>query len=260
MNQMVTISYEETLKARARARRLKLMGKPKVVNVVKEVLREVKARQHAVRRRPRAYADAHIRAWEAYHSRAANQMTMEEYQQQVCDREGFNLNLIMSDVRQEHVVDQRDFVVFEVYAMYPNVSKSAIARLFDRDPSSIHHCLQREAERRGIDQSDLNSIDRAYPTLREDVAAGLSLSEIAVKYGVGASTIGRRVRKLGLASQLNGRKTRLPQHMIDAIEDEYLSGTSGREICRRYHISQGHMRDMALRFGWSEMRRKARAE
>ncbi|AQS61767.1 Chromosomal replication initiator protein DnaA [Rhizobium rhizogenes] len=260
MNQMVTISYEDQLKAQTRARRLRLMGKPKVVNVAKEVIKEAEARKYATRRRPRAYADAHVRAWEAYHSRPANRMTIEECQKQICEREGFDFDLIMSHNRQEHVVDQRDFVIFEVREMFPNVSKSELARRFGKDHSCIHHSLNREAERRGIDEKDLTSVDRAYPTLREDIANGLSLREIANKYGVGSATIGRKVRLLGLSDQLGGRKTRLPQHVIDAIEDEYLSGKTGRDICRRYHISQGHMRDMVRRYGWSELREKARAQ
>lgn len=36
MNQHVSISYEETLKAEARERRLRLVGKPKVVNITQE--------------------------------------------------------------------------------------------------------------------------------------------------------------------------------------------------------------------------------
>ncbi|MQB37618.1 hypothetical protein DXT97_12530 [Agrobacterium tumefaciens] len=259
MNQVVTISYEDQLKEKARARRLRLMGKPKVVNVAKEVIRQANARKFSARRRPRADADAHVRAWQAYHARLANQITIEDYRQQICDQQGFDIDVIMGANRQDHVVLQRDFVIFEVHMMFPTVAKLELARRFGRDNSTIRQSLSREAARRGIDEEDLTSIERGYPTLREDVAQGLSLSEIAKKYGVGSATIGRKVRMLGLSDQLGGRKTRLPLHLIEAIEEDYFSGKTGNKICQRYHISRAHLRDIVRRHGWSEIRAKARA-
>lgn len=253
MNQLVTISYEDRLKAEATARKLRLMGKPRTVNIINEVLKSNEERSFkSPKAKPRADADAHVRAYRIWQSSGNNVQSIWEYASNVCQEIGTTLADMQSATRKRLVVEKRDWAIFEVKQMYPHKSLAEIGRLFCKDHSSIVHSLKREGMKRGCPQEPKPEAVDAYPTLKEDLQSGLYLREIAIKYGVGPATISRKVKALGLTYKFKSKSRPAPDHLVEAIRSDFECGMSHRELVKKYHVSPKTIRKYRERNGWQE--------
>lgn len=243
MNQMVTISYEEQLKAKAKAVRQRLMGPAKRVNVINQLRPTIAAKAiQENKSRPRPDADAHVKAYRIWQSCASLQISMMEYGEQLCAELGTTLAEIRTPDRHRELVEKRDSVTFDLKRMYPNKSRRAIGRVTNKDQASVYHSLQRESDRRGVKIELIESVEAEYPSLEDDIKSGMALREMASKYGVGAATVTRKMRSLGLYDMFKARPKGLPQQLIEAIMQDTRDGMPITKISKKYQMSQNTIR------------------
>ena len=85
MNTHVTLTYEERARANAKAIRDRLYGKPKVVNVIREVL----APKVEEAKRGKAHNEEpaeHVKAYYLWHSRTFKQTSMRQRPEELSNR------------------------------------------------------------------------------------------------------------------------------------------------------------------------------
>jgi transposase len=247
MNQHVSISYEETLKARAREVRSRLFGKPKVVNVLKEVL----AHKEEYSRRGKildAEPDEHVKAFYIWQQYAFKRTTMNEYADTLCQSHGTSLSAVRSMRRARALTFILDTVAFEMKAMFPHKPLSEIGRVLNRDHSSICRGMEREALRRGIKPREMMSAD--YPEIEELLRSGKTIKEIAAFYDVGASTISRKISAMGLSDLLQVKTKPASMDFIESVRSEYAAGASQQSLGEKYGISVRTVLKWKRAFNW----------
>lgn len=257
MNQHVAISYEETLKAKARDVRRRLFGKPKVVNVLKDVLAQKS--EQALRRGKilDAEPDEHVKAFYIWQQYAFKRTTMNDYAETLCQRYGTSLSAVTSMRRVRSMTAVLDCVAFEMRAMFPHKPLSEIGRVLNRDHSAICRGMEREALRRGLKPAEVMSSD--YPELEELLRSGKMLKEIAALYDVGVSTISRKVHAMGLADLLQTKTKPVSLEFVESVRIEYQAGNSIKDIAKKYGVGERTILNWKSSFKWPG-RRKARAK
>lgn len=151
MNQHVSISYEETLKAKAREIRERLMGKPATVNVINEVL--PKASKAKLSLPTTHYSLTVPMAFEQSFDRVAEVNFGPRTMKEIADEIMRNYpDLTMADIRgpsrARNIVQPRQLIV---YAIKTELNKSfpEIGRFIGgRDHTTALHAYRRVAEAR----------------------------------------------------------------------------------------------------------------
>ena len=153
MNQMVTISYEETLKAEARARRLRLMGKSKVVNILQErspcdwdapepvvhfpgYLQPTKL---MIEREPRL----HVNLWIEYQSSSQDPRPAHRFVKMRCLHHGITFKDFQSPSRKRVLAHKRRDIIIETHEAFPHLSSTQLGQLANKDHTSVLHMLGR---------------------------------------------------------------------------------------------------------------------
>lgn len=260
MNHHVTLTpSQRAWHEKYKAVRYRLMGPEKRVNVIDQLRPTIAAKAIPENKsRPRPDADAHVKAYRIWQSCASRQVSMMEYAEQLCAELGTTLAEIRTPDRHRELVEKRDSVTFDLKRMYPNKSRRAIGRVTNKDQASVYHSLQREAERRGVKVEMIESVGGEYPSLEEDIKSGMMLRAMASKYGVGAATITRKMRSLGLYDMFKSRHKGLPQQLIDAIMQDTRDGMPITKISKKYQMSQNTIRK--YRDQYQRVEAQARAE
>lgn len=258
MNQIAHISYEDRAKARASEVRRRLMGTPKRVNIIREVLAQAaEKRKSPVGKILEADADAHVRAYRQWVECAFKRTTMMDYMAMEFEQEGTSLAQIRHARRNRVLVLILDRVVLKTKLMFAHRPLSDIAQIVNREHSTIVRCCERESLRLGITKPDF--INDKFPKIEAYLREGKSLKEIAEIYEVGISTISRKVHKLGISHLLQTKTKTFPMEFIESVHVEYAAGMTFNEISRKYGVSKRAVVNWKNTFGWSP-RRKARAE
>lgn len=249
MNQHVTLTYEERARANAKAIRDRLYGKPKVVNVIREVLAH-KADEAKRGKILDAEPIEHVKAYYLWHKCVFKRTTMIDYAEQLCDQKGTTLEQISGMRRIRALTHILDYVVFEVKAMFPHKSLSEIGRMVNREHSSIVRSMESESLRRGLKAQELTSAE--YPELPDLLNQGRTLKEIAEVYEVGISTISRKVHSMGLGHMLKTRTKPMSLEFIESVRVEYESGFTLDFISKKYGVSVRSITNWRKTFGWPE--------
>lgn len=175
-------SYENTIKAEAKARRIRLMGVTKPVNYKPEPIQKDTIRPYLfkpITARRYEDADSHVRLWNWYrinkHAIDAlidvaivkpvedNKLVVDPAQykpkrriydivQDVITNLGTTVTMkeLVSDSRFRHVVEVRHRAMFEVRIERPDLSYPAIGRFFgNRDHTSVLFAVKKMAARLG---------------------------------------------------------------------------------------------------------------
>ena len=149
-------SFEATIKAEAKARRIRLMGVTKPVNYKPEPAHVVTwARPYS---RPIAQEDAHVRTWKWYQANKTEVdriislslndgniviATAKESMASICHRvikemgNEASLGEILGHRRDRYLCNIRQKCYYEVKKLRPDLTFPSIARFFNRDHSTI---------------------------------------------------------------------------------------------------------------------------
>ncbi|MCZ7488197.1 helix-turn-helix domain-containing protein [Rhizobium rhizogenes] len=153
MNQMVTISYEDQLKAQARARRLRLMGKPKVVNILQEpdacdwnapetVIHfpgYLQPTRLMVEREPRS----HVNLWDEYESARRDPRPAHRFAKMRCIHYGITFKQFQSPSRNRVLAHTRRDIIIETHEAFPHLSSTQLGQLANKDHTTVLHMLGR---------------------------------------------------------------------------------------------------------------------
>lgn len=153
MTQMVTISYEETLKAKARARRLKLMGKPKVVNILQDPSPSagdapepvvhfpgyLQPTRLMIEREPRAHVDR----WGEYQSSCRDPRPAHGFVKMRCLHYGITFKEFQSPSRNRVLAHKRRDIIIETNEAFPHLSSTQLGQLANKDHTTVLHMLGR---------------------------------------------------------------------------------------------------------------------
>ncbi len=247
MNTYVTLTYEERARANAKAIRAKLYGPPKVVNVIREVL----AQKVEEAKRGKAHNEEpaeHVKAYYLWHSRTFKQTSMSDYADRLCEHKGTTREAISGIKRSRAMTHILDYVVFEVREMFPKKTWTEIGSLVNREHSSIIRSVERESLRRGITPQETTCTE--FPELHNLLRQGRTLKEIAAVYGVGISTISRRVHAMGLSNMLQSKTKPMSTEFIERVREDYVAGHSLSSISEKYGISARSITNWKNTFGW----------
>lgn len=152
MNQMVTISYEEQLKAKAKAVRQRLMGKGNVVNIAvhteaaetdARVFRYMAPTEQMKKREPRE----HVNMW-AQHQRAIRDAERDvvpprRFIKFRCIAYSLPYEVFIADVRTSEIAFLRRLIIEETDKQFPGLSASYLGRLAHKDHTTILYMLGR---------------------------------------------------------------------------------------------------------------------
>lgn len=260
MNQLAPISYEDRAKAKAMEVRRRLMGTPKRVNIIKDVLVQLAEKKKVSGGKiMSADADSHVVAYRQWQERAFKRTTMMEYAEKLCADLGTSLAQVRTRDRTRVLVSHRDSVTFDLRQRFLHKPLTEIGKVIDRDHSSLVYSLRRESQRRGvkIGAGQLAITSKAFPTLEDDLKSGMAMYEIAEKYDVAPSTISRKVKALGLMDLLQSKTKPASVEFIASLREEYEDGIALRKIAKKYKVSIRSVTNWKTEFGWD---RKARAE
>lgn len=249
MNTHVTLTYEERARANAKAIRARLYGKPKVVNVIREVLAQ-KPEEKKNGKILEAEPIEHVKAYHLWHNCSFKRTTMVDYAEELCKQKGTTLEAICYMRRLRALTHVLDYVVFETKAMFPHKSISEIGRMVNREHSSIVRSLEREALRRGVKPQEMTSAE--FPDLPNLLKDGRTLKEISEIYEVGISTLSRKVHAMGLGHLLKTRSKPMSMEFIESVRVEYEAGYTLDFISKKYGISVRSITNWRNTFGWPE--------
>ncbi|KQQ46506.1 hypothetical protein ASF69_04570 [Rhizobium sp. Leaf311] len=249
MNQIAHISYEDRVKAKAAEVRRRLMGTPKRVNIIREVLAQVEQKKHtSMGKTLAAEADAHVRSYRQWMDCAFKRTNMMEHAQQLCEEAGTTLSEIRLVRHSRALVAAFDSVVLKMYLMFPHKPLSEIARILNRDHSTIVRSVERESRRLGIIKPNL--LNDKFPKLEEYLRDGKTIKDIAEIYEVSDSTISRRVNELGLKDLLQSKTKFYSLEFIETVRKQYAAGDRMKDISARYGISIRSITGWKKTFGW----------
>ncbi len=157
MNQMVTISYEDQVKARARQRHLQLYGKPKVVNLVKfsqVVEQDQTASQSPAQPRVVQYPlptaqmrknepRHHMDAWASYLDALRELSPARRFVKMQCFIHCVTYKDVCSDRRPRYLTRARRQIVNSTHEAFPDLSTTQIGNLINKDHTSVLNYLGR---------------------------------------------------------------------------------------------------------------------
>ncbi len=145
MNHMVTISYEEQLKAKAKAVRQRLMGKGKVVNILTEVhssevdgdIKHLPPTALMRMREPRE----HVNTW-FLHQRAIRDAERDPNQVRKfiklrCIAYGMTYERFQSDKRDRETSMTRRQIILDTDAQFPGLEATLLGRLARKNHTTI---------------------------------------------------------------------------------------------------------------------------
>lgn len=249
MNQHVTLTYEERARANAKAIRDRLYGKPKVVNVIREVLapKPVEKKSGKILE---AEPIEHVKAYRLWRDCSFKRTTMNDYAEELCQQKGTTLEAIRYMRRFRALTHVLDYVVFEVKAMFPHKSLSEIGRMVNREHTSIVRSMERESLRRGVKPQEMTSSE--FPDLPKLLEEGRTLKEIGEIYEVGISKLSRKVHAMGLGHLLKTRTKPMSMEFIESVRAEYEAGYTLDFISKKYGISVRSITNWRNTFGWPE--------
>lgn len=257
MNQLAPISYEDIAKARAVEVRRRLMGIPKRVNIIRELLAQAQPKTIApVGKTLTAEADAHVRVYRQWMDCAYKRTNMMDHAQRLCEEAGTTLSEIRLVRHNRALVAAFDSVAFKMHLMFPSKALSEIARVFNREHSTMFRSIERESIRLGIVKTDL--LNSKFPKLEAYLREGKTLMEIAGIYKVGISTISRHVNALSLTGLLQSRTKAVSMKLIETVRQEYAAGEKLQDISTRHGVSIRSITKWKNTFGWPQ-RRNVRA-
>ncbi len=157
MNQLVTISYEEKLKAEAKARRVRLYGKPKSFNLMQapkveqpkdecikkpdepKRKRYLLPTQSMIKNEPRSHVDA----YEFFQQIKNEPSPIRRHAKLKCLEHGITFEEFQSHAKTRALVAARWAVVRSVNAEFPDVPTTILGKLANKDHSTICHMLGR---------------------------------------------------------------------------------------------------------------------
>lgn len=153
MNQMVTISYEDQLKAEARARRMRLMGKPKVVNIMQDLEawpEDVPApavqfpgylqpTRFMIEQEPRAHVDL----WGKYQAALRDPRPAHQFAKTRCLAYGITFEAFQSRSRNRVLAHKRRDIIIETHQAFPHLSSTQLGQLANKDHTTVLHMLGR---------------------------------------------------------------------------------------------------------------------
>lgn len=157
MNQMVTISYEEQAKARARQRHIQLYGKPKVVNLVQfsqvvepqptgnqsptapRVTQYLLPTAHMLKNEPRHHMDA----WAAYLDALKDISPARRFVKMQCFIHGVTYEQICSDIRPRYLSRARELIMIATHEAFPDLPTTRLGNLINKNHTSVLKYLGR---------------------------------------------------------------------------------------------------------------------
>lgn len=153
MNQMVTISYEDQLKAEARARRMRLMGKPKVVNILQEPNAcawdapdtqvhfpgYIQPTRVMIEREPKAHVDL----WAEYQVARRDPRPAHQFAKMRCLAHGITFEAFQSRSRNRVLAHKRRDIIIETHQAFPHLSSTQLGQLANKDHTTVLHMLGR---------------------------------------------------------------------------------------------------------------------
>lgn len=153
-------------------------------------------------RRSKAEPRLHVDAWEAQQAVEAARHDPLAYIKARCHQMGVGFREIRSCSQRAEISGRRQELMFEVCFLFPELSFPAIARLFNKDHSSVYHGVEKICKDRGIDIKTLNKAKadlhvQKVETIRRMILAGATYSEVREAVGLSRVTIGRIARANG---------------------------------------------------------------
>ena len=157
MNQMVTSSYEDQAKARARQRHIQLYGKPKVVNLVQfshvvepamtggQSLTALRVVQYPLptaqmlKNEPRH----HMAAWASYLDALKEISPARRFVKMQCFVHGVTYKEVCSDRRPRYLTRAREQIIISTHEAYPDLSTTQLGNLINKDHTSVLNYLGR---------------------------------------------------------------------------------------------------------------------
>lgn len=145
MNQMVTISYEEQLKARAKAVRQRLMGKGKVVNILTEVhsseagsdVEYLPPTALMKMREPREHVNTWSRHQHAIRDAERDPNKVRKFIKLRCIAHGMTYERFQSDKRDQETSMTRRLIILETDAQFPGLKSTYLGQLAHKNHTTI---------------------------------------------------------------------------------------------------------------------------
>ncbi len=146
MNQMVTISYEEQLKAKAKAVRQRLMGRGKVVNIAVHakatrtdfgVVRYLAPTRQMKKREPREHVNTWARHQRAIQDAESDPNKVRKFIKLRCIAYGLSFEDFQSEKRDQETSMTRRRIINETDAQFPGLTATFLGRLAHKNHTTI---------------------------------------------------------------------------------------------------------------------------
>lgn len=145
MNQMVTISYEEQLKAKAKAVRQRLMGKGKVVNILTEVdlseadgdIEYLPPTALMKMREPREHVNMWFLHQKAIRDAERDPNQVRKFIKLRCIAYGMTYERFQSEKRDQETSMTRRLIILETDAQFPGLKATYLGQLAHKNHTTI---------------------------------------------------------------------------------------------------------------------------
>ncbi|MDJ1632269.1 helix-turn-helix domain-containing protein [Rhizobium rhizogenes] len=145
---------------------------------------------------------AHVEAWNAWCLVEESRHDPEAYVRARCAQLGISFTEMRSATRRLGVTGPRQILMFEVCWLFPSLSFPKVARIFNKDHTTVCHALTKVCAERGVDIALFRKLKASAQDKRIEEAkrlyiSGATYAVIRASVGFSAITIARMVKTYG---------------------------------------------------------------